>query len=320
MAINWSARELEVFVAVAESLNYRRAAELTFLSQPAVSGIVSRLERSLGARLFDRSTRSVRLTAAGATLLAHARLLGKQFDAAERSVRDLVELRGGRVRVAALPSLAATAVPAAFARFRSIHPQVDLAVLDTLSVPAFDLVRAGEVDFALTAANPAYADLEYTPLAGDRFVLVVGARHPSACADRPIMWAEAACFEHISMPAPTSVRQYVEEAFLRLGRRFEPRFEVEHLATITAMVAAGLGVAALPELAAHVTRDRQVRHRRLVEPELIRPIGLVTRRGVSLSVAAAAMVETMREEVLSRLQPPVSKAAARGARAAASRG
>jgi LysR family carnitine catabolism transcriptional activator len=230
-------------------------------------------------------------------------------------MRDVSDLRQGSVTVAALPSLAATAVPSAFARFAERHPDVRLKVLDTLSGPAFDLVRAGKVDFALTAANPEYADLDYTPLMADRFVLLVPASHALARTRAPLRWLDTTSLAHISMPLLTSVRQYADSALLQHGVRFEPRYEVEHLATINAMVRSGLGVAALPELAAVVARGADVVQRPLVAPKMLRPIGLVTRHGRTPSPAAAAMVTLVREE-MRRLVPgkPASASRARSMR------
>jgi LysR family transcriptional regulator, carnitine catabolism transcriptional activator len=296
--INWNSRQLEVFVVVAQALSFRRAAELVHLSQPAVSGLVTRLEEALGVRLFDRTTRTVQLTAAGSAFLEQARRVLDQAALAERSMKDVVQLREGRVTVAVLPSLAANVVPSAFARYAALHPGIQLKVIDTLSGPAFDLVRAGRVDFALTAANPAYEDLDYAPIASDGFVLLVPPGHPEArAAGKPLKWADTVKYPHISMPPPTSVRQYAANAFLELGILFEPVHEVEHLATIQAMVAAGLGVAALPALAADVSRPAGAIQRRLTHPVVSRPIGLITQRGRSLSPAAAAMVTLLREEV-----------------------
>ena len=119
----------------------------------------------------------------------------------------------------------------------------------------------------------------------------------ASAAAKPIKWADTAKYPHISMPSPTSVRQYAASAFLKLGILFEPVHEVEHLATIQAMVAAGLGVAALPALAADVSRPAGSIQRRLTDPAISRPIGLVTQRSRSLSPAAAAMVALLREEV-----------------------
>ena len=297
MLINWDSRELMVFLALADTLSFRRTAERVHLSQPAVSGVISRLEETLGVRLFDRTTRSVQLTGAGLVLVEQAQLLCRQADEAVRAVRNVADLEVGQVVMAALPSLAATVVPVAFARFAALHPGVRLQVFDTLSGPAFDLVRAGQVEFALTAANPAYADLDYTPLAADGFVLLMPPLHPLAAQHGPLRWVDVVELTHISMPLPSSVRQYADAALLQHRVRFAPRYEVEHLATINAMVAAGLGVAALPELAAVVAPNAGLVQRRLVEPDMPRPIGLVTRRGRSLSPAAAAMVTVLAEEM-----------------------
>lgn len=297
MLINWNAREFEVFLKVAETLSFRRAAEQVHLSQPAVSGLIMRLEESLGVRLFDRNTRNVQLTAAGGVLMQQVLLLRSQSDEAVRAVRNVAELRTGSVVLAALPSLAATVVARAFARFADQYPDVRLQVMDTLSGPAFDMVRSGHVEFALTAANPAYADLDYTPIASDGFVLLIPLGHALARNKGPLAWADIASQTHISMPLPSSVRQYADAALLQHRVRFAPRYEVEHLATINAMVAEGLGVAALPELAAVVARRAGLVQRPLVDPDLRRPIGLITRRGRSLSPASAVMVEYLREEM-----------------------
>lgn len=297
MSINWNPRELDVFLTLAQTLSFRRTAEQVHLSQPAVSSLILRLEEALGVRLFDRTTRSVQLTGPGQVFVEQARLLRDQSDAAVQAVRNVADLQVGQVVLAALPSLAATVVPAAFARFAAQYPAIKLQVVDTLSGPAFDLVRAGQVEFALTAANPAYADLDYTPLASDGFVLLIPSSHPMAAGQGPLRWVEVADLVHISMPLPASVRQYADAALLSHRIRFSPRYEVEHLATINAMVAAGLGVAALPELAAAVAPHAGLVQRRLVEPDMPRPIGLVTRRGRSLSPASAAMVALLREEV-----------------------
>ena len=302
MQINWSVRELDVFLALAETLSFRRTAAQVNLSQSAVSGVVARLEEALGVRLFDRTTRSVQLTVAGQVFAEQAVLMRTQTDEAVRAVRNVAELQVGNVRLAALPSLAATVVPAACARYRLRFPSVQFQVFDTLSGTALDLVRAGQVDFALTAANMAYTDLDYTPLASDGFVLLIPPGHPLAAARGPLRWVDVANLTHISMPLTTSVRQYADAALLQHRVRFEPVYELEHLASITAMVASGLGVAALPELAAAVATMPGVVRRPMVEPDISRPIGLVTRRYRSLSPAATALVEMLREEMV-RLAP-----------------
>ena len=297
MKINWTAQELDVFLTVVDTLSFRRAALRMHLSQPADSGTEARLEAMVGARLFDRTTRSVQVTAAGLVFAEQARFVRHQMQEALRRVRAVVDAEVGRVALAALPSLAATIVPPAFARFAADHPGVQLALDDSLSRPAFEMVRAGRVDFALTAANPAYADLDHLPLAADAFVLLLPSDHALARGRTALAWAEVAALPHVSMPAGTSVRQYVDEALLSHKLRFTPRYEVEHLATIAAMVAAGLGVSALPELAARVAQRPGVVVRGLRAPVLRRPIGLVSPRHRGLSPAAQRIVALLREEM-----------------------
>lgn len=294
MQINWTPRDLQVFLVLAETGSFRQTAARVHLSQSAVSGVIVRLEEMLGVRLFDRTTRSVHLTPAGETFRDQARLMSEQTLEALRLVRNVVDLQSGSVRMAALPSLAATLLPEVMARFAAQYPGVQLELHDTLSGPAFDLVAAGKVDFAITAANPAYADLDYSELASDGFVLLLPEAHPSARSRQPIAWADTFDMDHISMPLPASVRQYADAAFMHHRRRFQPRYEVEHIATIHAMVRAGLGVAALPELAAAFVRQDGVVSRRLERPGIRRPLGLVMRRNRSLSPAAVEMVRMLR--------------------------
>ena len=301
MHINWTPRDLDIFLVLAETGSFRRTAAQVHLSQSAVSGVVARLEESLGTRLFDRTTRSVHLTAAGQVFVEQARLLNAQTQEAVQRVQHITQIQSGKVSLAALPSLAATVVPRVMARYAEQHPEIALQLHDTLSGPAFDLVRAGTVDFALTAANPDYADLDYTPLSADGFVLLIPLNHRLAKGKTPLNWLQVAELTHISMPLPASVRQYANAAFIEHRIAFQPRYEVEHIATIHAMVKAGLGVAALPELAAAFVQQDGVVTRRLTGPDIQRPLGVVTRRHRSLSPAAQEMVRMLRQETTALL-------------------
>ncbi len=301
MHINWTPRDLDIFLVLAETGSFRRTAAQVHLSQSAVSGVVARLEESLGTRLFDRTTRSVHLTAAGQVFVEQAQLLNAQTHEAVQRVLHITQIQSGKVSLAALPSLAATVVPRVMARYAEQHPEIALQLHDTLSGPAFDLVRAGTVDFALTAANPDYADLDYTPLSADGCVLLSPLNHRLANGKTPLNWLQVAELTHISMPLPASVRQYANAAFIEHRIAFQPRYEVEHIATIHAMVKAGLGVAALPELAAAFVQQEGVVTRRLTGPDIQRPLGVVTRRNRSLSPAAQEMVRMLRQETTALL-------------------
>lgn len=295
MQINLSMRDIDTTLVLGRTLNFRQAAAQLHLSQSALSTQVQRIEDALGVRLFDRTTRTVRLTAAGEVFMQQAASLQAAFRDAIAAVSGIASVEQGQVSVAALPSLAARLLPRVLMAYRQAHPQVALKVRDTLSGPAFDLVRAGEVDFALTAADPQQADLHYVPLMSDSFLLLIPEAHPLAKARGPLRWADTAGAEHVSMVHPSSVRQYTEWAFLQNRIRFTPAFEAEHLTTIVSMVECGFGVAALPEIAAGAVAQNGIVQRPLIGPVAERSIGLVTSRGRSLSPAAMALVRTLRE-------------------------
>ena len=227
--------------------------------------------------------------------MQQAASLQAAFRDAIAAVSGIASVEQGQVSVAALPSLAARLLPRVLMAYRQAHPQVALKVRDTLSGPAFDLVRAGEVDFALTAADPQQADLHYVPLMSDSFLLLIPEAHPLAKARGLLRWADTAGAEHVSMVHPSSVRQYTEWAFLQNRIRFTPAFEAEHLTTIVSMVECGFGVAALPEIAAGAVAQNGIVQRPLIGPVAERSIGLVTSRSRSLSPAAMALVQVLKE-------------------------
>jgi len=297
MEINLSARDIRAFLAIANALSFSQAAREMHLSQSALSTLVLRLEDAIGTRLFHRTTRTVALTAAGEVLASHADQLLSDLERTVIAVRDVAAVRRGRVTLAAMPSLAARIVPRLFRAFGEKYPDIKLSVIDTLSEPAFELVREGRVDFALTAANPVYTDLDYVPLTTDNFVLLAARSHPLGRARGKLRFTDTLSSPHISMSRHTSVRQYVEAAALQNGIGFHPAYEVDHLATIGAMVMEELGVAALPAMAADVISGEGIVRRPLVNPVIRRSIGLVMRRDGSLSPAAAAMLALLKHQI-----------------------
>lgn len=292
---NLSTKDLRAVVALSQTRSFGQAALQMHLSQSALSALIARVEAQVGARLFERTTRAVELTDAGQVFIHHAQELLRDTERALRAVSDTVELRNGSVAVAALPSLAAVLVPRVFAAFSAMHPGVRLSLLDTLSGPAFDLVRDGKVDFALTAADPKQEDLFYEQLTTDTFMLVCAEDHPLRSSRQPVAMEDTLQYPHVSMPFSASVRQYVDAHLLAKGLRFAPVFEVDHIATIGALVSAGLGISALPETAIALLRSERLALLPLRAPGIQRPLGMVTRRHAPSSSAALAMRQMVKQ-------------------------
>ena len=283
-----STKQLRAFLALAEQRNFTRAAQGCHLSQPAFSALIRGLEESLGTRLFDRDTRRVLLTPEGRRFEESARRLMEDMGGALQDLADHVELRKGRVRVAALPSLAAGWLPGVFAEFMQRWPGVRIDLADALSDDCIAQVRGGQADFALAASganSTAQGDLRSRRLCSDRFHLVCRADHPLANESR-ITAKKLAPWPFIQMARNSSVRQALDAALHPL--RMNTVFEVEHLATVTGLVDAGLGISVVPALTLFHFRRESLVTRPLSQPALTRTVYVVQRREGGLSAAAQA--------------------------------
>ena len=291
MQMNLSTRQLRAFLALAEQRSFTRAAEQCHLSQPAFSALIRSLEDALGARLFDRDTRSVQVTPEGRLLEDAARRLLSDVDSLLANLNDHVQRRKGRVSVAALPSLAAGWLPQLFAEFRRLYPGIALNLIDTLSDNCLELVRAGKVDFALAAAGPPTAELATEVLCADRFYLVCRKDHALA-AERTVRLKQLAGEPFVHMARSSSVRQHLEALLHPV--QMNTVLEVEHLATVMGMVENGVGISVVPALTLFHFQRGSLVTRELRLPGLMRRIYLVRRADRSLSVAAQALHDLAR--------------------------
>ncbi|MGO4398344.1 LysR family transcriptional regulator [Achromobacter sp. PAB15] len=288
--MNLSARQLRAFVALAEERHFTRAAQRCHLTQPAFSALIRSLEDTAGLRLFDRSTRHVELTAEGRVLDASARRLLADMDLVMEDLRDHAARRRGRVELAALPSLAAGWLPNLLARFSNEHPGIVLDLRDALLEPCLNMVQSGQVDFAVASRRADMTDLDSEFLHADRYFLVCRADHPLA-AQKSVRLRDIVRHPVIQLARGSSVRKHLDEAFGADAP--SPVFEVEHLATVTGLVRAGLGVSVVPAMTLFHFASDDLRVVPLAGRALTRPLYLVQRKGRSLSVAAQALVDLL---------------------------
>jgi len=290
--MNLSARQLRAFVALADEKHFTRAAQRCHLTQPAFSALIRTLEDAAGVRLFDRNTRRVELTAEGRVLDASARRLLGEFDLVAEDLRDHAARRRGHVAVAALPSLAAGWLPGLLARFHRDYPGIALQLRDALLDPCLDMVQSGAADFAVAARRVDMSGLDSEFLHADRFFLVCPQGHPLASRDR-IRLRDLGRWPLIQLARGSSVRRHLDEALG--GNPVPPLLEVEHLATVTGLVSAGMGITVVPAMTLfHFQRDGLV-IKPLAGKPLTRPLYLVRRQGRTLSVAAQTLYDLLRQ-------------------------
>jgi len=286
-----STRHLKAFLALAEKKNFTRAAEASFLSQPAFSMLIRSLEQSMGVRLFDRGTRRVELTPEGRAFeLSAARLL-TEFDGALAEIKDLAALRKGQVTIAALPSLSARHLPPVIAEFKLAHPQLELVLRDITADDCLDLVRRGRADIALTPAAES-AEFDVEPAWPDSFFLVCPQDHALARKKR-VQSVDLLGHTFIQQDRSSSIRQQVDAVMF--PHRLKAAMEVSNMATAAGLVASGVGIAIVPAVAVfYFDRPNLVRIP-LSDPAFTRDICIVRQKGRQDSIATAAFVALLKK-------------------------
>jgi LysR family carnitine catabolism transcriptional activator len=287
--------ELEAFLLVAQTCNFRRAAEHFHVSQPALTRIIQSAEGKLDARLFDRNTRHVELTPAGKELLPIASRIVAEFHDSLSDLSEFVAGRKGQVTIACLPSAAALLPPIIF-EFEKSHPQVTISLAPMSNEFVTEMVENGQADLGISVEPPARQQVRFESFARDDFVLICSLDDPRATR-RQIDWRMLAKRPIVASGPASSIRPIVQRALAEAGLSLTPKYEVTNVSVVGAMVAAGLGVAPIPRLALRLMDTAGLAAPKLVGPVVHREIGILTRSGRSLSAATMAFFETLRRSV-----------------------
>ncbi|WP_199571156.1 LysR family transcriptional regulator [Streptomyces murinus] len=249
-------RQLEYFVAVAEERNFTRAAERVHISQSGVSAQIRRLERELGAELFDRSARTVTLTAAGKAALAHARTALAAAGAVGQAVGEVSDLIRGRLTVGMVVGCTVTPLFDALAAFHRDHPGVELSLLEDNSDRLVEGVRVGAVDLVLVGAAAAAPEgLEALTLISERLVAAVPPGHPLAARPR-VALSELVAHPIVCMPPGTGLRTVFDQACVARDLRPVIALQATAADAIADLAARDLAVAVLSESMAARYGDR----------------------------------------------------------------
>ncbi len=286
--------QLEYFLEAARQRHFTRAAARLNLAQAALSEQIRKLEAELGAPLFQRGRRESVLTAAGEILREHAEALLDRAEEARRAVAEVMGLRGGRLSVGTVPSVGACVLPGVVAAFRGRNPWGGLVLFDGTGGWVAQGVGGGRVEFGLVQTPTAHGNFGTEPLFKEPFVLLVAEGHAFA-GRRKVGLKE--CSREAFLLYKGRVR---ETALLACrGAGFEPRIacETSELETLRRLVAAGLGCALLPRLAAPPAGGGCVPVP-LDGPPIEREIVFLTRAGWTESPGAREMRSMVREEAL----------------------
>jgi DNA-binding transcriptional LysR family regulator len=252
-----SAGRLRVLREVALRGSFSAAAEALSYTQSAVSQQIAALEAQTGVTLLERRPRGVRLTGAGQTLVEHAEGILARLDAAEEELAAIAGLRGGELRIASFPTAGATLMPLAIARFRASYPEVELTLAEGEPEQIAPRLHAGEFDLALLFefdGTEEPASIKRVELMEDPMYLALPQGHP--LVRRQTLRLEDLSGEAwVQTSRSSTCARHVVRCCHTAG--FEPNvsFESDDYQTVQGLVAAGVGVALIPELALSVVRE-----------------------------------------------------------------
>jgi DNA-binding transcriptional LysR family regulator len=294
---------LKVLREVAYRGSLSAAAEALSYSQSAVSQQIATLEAETGMALLERHPRGVSLTAAGQALVGHAEEILAGLEAAEAALAEIAGLRGGRLRMASFPTAGATLMPLAIATFRALYPDVELTLAEGEPEEIAPRLHAGELDLALlfefAGETPLEEEMTRVELLEDPLYLALPREHRLA-ARRRIRLEDLAQDAWVQTSRSSPCARHVVRSCHAAG--FEPNvsFESDDYQTVQGLVAAGVGVALIPELALSVVREDIV-IRALSPAPPVRQVIAAAPTGARL-VPAAPMMLGILQESAARLQ------------------
>lgn len=283
--------QLRYFCAVADTGSFSRAAERSHVSQPSLSQQILKLEDELGARLFDRLGRSVRLTDPGKTFLVHARTVLRDLETAKGEIVEGKDSVSGTVTVGVIPTVAPYFVPRLLTKFTRKYPQVQLTVVEEITPILLERLRSGGVDVAIFALPIRGNEFETAPLLGEKLFAALPRRHKLAArrslslrdlrAEPFLLLRDGHCFRDTAVAACDRARLH-------------PRivFESGQFSSLLSMVSTGMGVSIVPEMA--IDKSARCRYVRIADEQATRTIGAATLRGRWQTRSLRAFMEVLR--------------------------
>jgi DNA-binding transcriptional LysR family regulator len=294
--INFQLGEVQAFIAVAETLNFKAAADALFLSQPALSRRIDKLEQTLNVRLLERTTRRVALTDAGRHFLDHAKSAVEELEMAALGLWQQAAQRNALITVACVPSVANHLLPGVLVAFAKEFPQTRIKVIDEGAREVLACVVAGAADFGLDFIGTQEPDIDFKAIYKEHYLLAMRKGHAYA-KKAAIAWSDLAEEKLISVAASSGNRILLDHALARIEKRPSVFYEANHIAGALGMVEAGLGVAAVPSLALSKNAHPGIVGVALVKPTVARTLGLISRKGRQLHPGAAALYEMLKKSL-----------------------
>jgi DNA-binding transcriptional LysR family regulator len=289
-------RQLQAFVHTYHLGSLTKAAERMYVTQAAVSILIRQLEEVLEVRLFDRTSRALKPTLAAQEILPRAESLLHGLDELKADARGLAQRTQGELRFGVTSAVACTLVPGLLKAFRRQYPGIGVAMLDMPPDQLLGPVQREDIEFSIGTPDDTSEDIVLTTLLQDHLCVICCADSPLA-SRRTVSWKEIGDYETITVRHGNRIRALVEDAMRQIGQAYQPAYEVSFLTTALAFTAQGLGVSVLPSYLIGSFQYSNLVAVRLVDPVVARNLYLVTKKGRSLSPAAAGFLDLLKDSI-----------------------
>jgi LysR family hydrogen peroxide-inducible transcriptional activator len=292
--VGFTLRQIQYVVAVAETLSFRRAAERCNVSQPSLSAQIAEMEACLGVPLFERDRRGVLLTTAGNELLDRMRRVLLEVDDVVETARRFLNPFTGTLRIGVIPTMGPYLLPKIAPALRKTYPKLTLVWREDKTEALVRAINSGDLDAAFLALEADLGDLEYDPIAKDPFVLATPHSHPLSKSAVPIASRQLRGEAVLLLDEGHCFRDQVIDFCSNTGTE-ELGFRATSLPTLTQMVASGMGITLLPEMAVSTEKQRSALEiRPFARPVPYRTIVLGWRRRTALAGTLQGIAEITR--------------------------
>lgn len=286
--------DLKLFCDVADAGSITAGAERSALALAAASARIRGMEETLGARLLDRSHQGATPTAAGLTLLRHARHLVREV---ARMREDLAAFSGGQsgeVKLLANTNALTEFLPEALGSFLADHPQVSVDLEERLSDEIVGLIAEGVGDVGIVAGTVDVGALQTFPFRSDRFVVVTATSHGLATREH-VRFAEVLAFDLVGLERSSSLQRFLTDKAARAGLPLRARVQLRSFDAVCRLVESGVGVGVVPATtAARAARTMALAIVDLEDDWAVRDLTIVVRSIDDLRPYARALVESLR--------------------------
>ncbi|MET3840663.1 LysR family transcriptional regulator [Bradyrhizobium sp. OAE829] len=288
-----TSRQLQTVLALAEYGSFIAAASLLKTSQPAVTRTIKHVEDVLGIKLFDRSTRSVQITAAGKEFVAVAARIQNDLKITLRSMRELSDQRRGQIIISSIMSVANGKLPGLVSAYRLGHPGIELHVRDGVHGTVIEDVRSGAADFGITYLDDLPVPFLSVRVGSEQFTVVLPRNHELA-KKKSLSLSDLKGAPLVSLPSDSRTRRVIDGAASSVGLTLNHVVTVSQFATMLGFVRAGIGLAIAPKSGVASFLGKELSAVPIRGRPLARDLGIITLKEREPSPAATGLMSLIK--------------------------